>query len=66
VAEIKNNPAGESAERELVITRVFDAPRGLVCKAWREPELVATGFTAPFCKIDLRVGGLYLNCMRTP
>jgi uncharacterized protein YndB with AHSA1/START domain len=71
VADRKNNPAGESAERELVITRVFDAPRGLVWKAWTEPESLTRwwgpkDFTAPFCKIDLRVGGRYLNCMRSP
>lgn len=53
----------------LTITRVFDAPRELVWKAWAEPELVKKwwgpkGFTSPFCKIDLRVGGKYLFCMR--
>jgi uncharacterized protein YndB with AHSA1/START domain len=47
---------------ELVITRVFDAPRELVWNAWTEPERVKRwwgpeGFTAPFCRIDLRVGG---------
>jgi len=47
---------------ELVITRVFDAPRELVWNAWTEPESVKRwwgpkGFTAPFCRIDLRVGG---------
>ena len=55
----------------LVITRVFDAPRELVWKAWTEPEhlmrwLGPKGFTTPVCKIDLRVGGEYLNCMRSP
>lgn len=63
--------AGGSAERELVITRVFDAPRHLVWKAWTEPERFKRwwgpkGFTTPFCKIDLRLGGVYLNCMRSP
>ena len=47
---------------ELVITRVFDAPRELVWNAWTEPERVKRwwgpqSFTAPFCRIDLRVGG---------
>jgi len=54
---------------ELVITRIFDAPRKLVWKAWTEPEQMKRwwgpeGFTAPVIKIDLRVGGKYLNCMR--
>jgi uncharacterized protein YndB with AHSA1/START domain len=54
----------------LVITRVFDAPRELVWKAWTDPEHVKLWwgpkqFTAPVCKIDLRVGGKYLSCMRS-
>ncbi|MHC1754138.1 MAG: SRPBCC domain-containing protein [Methanosarcina sp.] len=58
-------------ERELVITRIFDAPRELVWKAWTDPERVKRwwgpkDFTSPVSKIDLRVGGSYLNCMRSP
>ncbi len=34
-----NSPADETAERELVITRIFDAPRELVWKAWTDPEM---------------------------
>lgn len=57
--------------KELTITRIFDAPRELVWKAWTEPERVKSwwgpkGFTSPVVKIDLRVGGEYLNCMRSP
>jgi len=67
----RNGPAKNRAERVLDITRVFDAPRELVWKAWTEPERVKRwwgpkGFTAPFCKIDLRVGGVFLYCMRSP
>ncbi len=56
---------------ELVIVRVFDAPRERVWKAWADPEQVTKWwgpkeFTAPFCKIDLRVGGKFLYCMRSP
>ncbi len=59
------------ADRELVITRIFDAPRDLVWKEWTEPERVRRwwgpkGFTAPVVQIDLRVGGKYLYCMRSP
>lgn len=58
-------------EQELVITRIFDAPRELVWKAWTEPDRMKRwwgpkGFTSPVSKIDLRVGGAYLNCMRSP
>lgn len=56
---------------ELVITRVFSAPRELVWRFWTNPDLMMKWwgpevFTAPFCKIDLRVGGEYLYCMRSP
>lgn len=55
----------------MVITRVFDAPRELVWKAWTDPKYVMQwwgpkGFTAPVCKMDFRVGGKFLICMRTP
>jgi uncharacterized protein YndB with AHSA1/START domain len=36
--EARSDVAAESAERELLITRIFDAPRHLVFKAWTEPE----------------------------
>ena len=57
--------------KELTITRIFDAPRELVWKAWTDPEHVKRwlgprGYTAPFCEIDLRVGGTSLYCMRSP
>jgi uncharacterized protein YndB with AHSA1/START domain len=69
--ESKNHPTDAPTERDLVITRVFDAPRDLVWKAWTEPEHMKRWwgpqhFTAPVCKIDLRVGGTYLYCMRSP
>src|SRR5262245_47709117 len=52
-------------EREIVITRSFDAPRQLVFDAHTKPELVKRwllgppGWTMPVCEIDLRVGGKY-------
>jgi uncharacterized protein YndB with AHSA1/START domain len=58
-------------KEELTITRMFDAPRELAWKAWTETEHTKKwwgpkNFTAPVSKIDLRVGGKYLNCMRGP
>jgi uncharacterized protein YndB with AHSA1/START domain len=55
----------------MVVTRIFDAPRELVWKAWTDPKYAMQwwgpkGFTAPVCKIDFRVGGKFLFCMRTP
>ena len=57
--------------QKMVVTRVFDAPRELVWKAWTDPKYVMQwwgpkGFTSPVCKIDFRVGGKFLFCMRTP
>jgi uncharacterized protein YndB with AHSA1/START domain len=62
--------AGKEPER-MVITRVFDAPRELVWKAWTDPKYVMQwwgpkGFTSPVCRIDFRVGGKFLCCMKAP
>ena len=58
-------------KNELTITRIFDASREKVWKAWTAPEEIKKWwgpkyFTAPVSKIDLRVGGKYLSCMRGP
>jgi uncharacterized protein YndB with AHSA1/START domain len=58
-------------EREIVITRTFDAPRDLVFKAWTDPKMLMQwwgphGFTAPRCEVDPRVGGAILIVMRGP
>src|SRR6266576_3042626 len=50
-----------SKEQELVLTRVFDAPRELVFKARTDPKQVAQwwrphGFSNPVCELDLRPG----------
>jgi uncharacterized protein YndB with AHSA1/START domain len=67
----RDSSATKSAERELVITRVFDAPRELVWQAWTDPKHFMQwwgpkGFTSPYCEIDLRVGGRFLGCMCSP
>ncbi|WP_048138514.1 SRPBCC family protein [Methanosarcina horonobensis] len=61
----------KTVDQELVITRFFDAPRELVWKAWTKPEHLMQwwgpkDFTAPVIKMDFRVGGKYLWCMRSP
>jgi uncharacterized protein YndB with AHSA1/START domain len=53
------------------ITRVFDAPRDRVWKAWTEPERLKRwwgpkGFTVHTCKVDLRPGGTFLYGMKAP
>jgi uncharacterized protein YndB with AHSA1/START domain len=57
-----SEPAAASADRELVLTRVFEAPRRLVFEAWTTPEHLAawwgpSGFTLPVCEMDFRTGG---------
>ena len=53
------------SDREIAMTRVFNAPRRLVFDAWTKPELlkrwlgVFGGWTLPVCEVDLRVGGAY-------
>jgi uncharacterized protein YndB with AHSA1/START domain len=59
------------AEREITITRVFDAPRAMVFKAWTDAGQLAQwwgpkGFTNPVCEIDARVGGAIRIHMRSP
>jgi len=50
-------------DREMAMTRVFDAPRALLFEAWTEPELLKRWLYGPeeyplvVCEIDLRVGG---------
>lgn len=55
----------------MVVTRVFDAPRELVWKAWTDPKYIVQwwgpkDFTAPVCKMDFRVDGKSLLCMKMP
>jgi uncharacterized protein YndB with AHSA1/START domain len=57
--------------RELLTTRVFDAPRELVFKAWTERERLQRwwgpkGFTNPRCEVDVRPGGAIRIDMRAP
>jgi uncharacterized protein YndB with AHSA1/START domain len=52
-------------DREVVMTRRFDAPRRLVFEAFTKPELIKRwllgpdGWTMPVCDVDLRVGGKF-------
>jgi uncharacterized protein YndB with AHSA1/START domain len=60
------------SEREIVMSRVFDAPRNLVFDAWTKPELlerwlgVRGGWSMVVCEVDLRVGGAYRFVWRGP
>jgi uncharacterized protein YndB with AHSA1/START domain len=57
-------------EYDVVLTRLLDAPRARVFHAWTDAEYLLRwwaprGFTTPYCKTDLRVGGVFHYCMRT-
>jgi uncharacterized protein YndB with AHSA1/START domain len=60
------------SDREIVMTRVFNAPRRLVFDAWTKPELikrwlgVRSGWTMVVCEVDLKVGGAYRYVWRGP
>jgi uncharacterized protein YndB with AHSA1/START domain len=58
-------------KEDLVVTRIIDAPLELVWKAWTDPVHVMRwwgpkDYVSPTCKIDLREGGSYIVCMRSP
>jgi uncharacterized protein YndB with AHSA1/START domain len=64
-------PSKIFAEREITITRVFNAPCAMVFKAWTDPKQIAQwwgpkGFTNPVCEFDARVGGAIRVHMRAP
>ena len=55
-----------TSDREVVVTRTFDAPVGLVFEAWTNPELFrqwwvprSMGMTLRSCELDVRTGGTY-------
>ncbi len=61
----------KSNKEDLIVTRIIDAPIERVWQAWTDPEHVMQWwgpkyYTSPTCKIDLRPGGRYIFCMRTP
>ncbi len=61
----------EQEKRDLIITRIFDAPLEQVWQAWSNPALIKQwwgpdGFDCPLAEIDFREGGISLVCMSSP
>lgn len=61
------------SDREIRLTRIFDAPRELVFDVMTKPEHIrrwwgclGEGYSVPVCEVDLRVGGAYRFSNRTP
>ena len=67
----RSDEAPSTAGREVVETRLFDAPRALVFDAWTKPEHVAqwwgpNGFTTTIHEMDVRPGGTWRLTMHGP
>lgn len=61
------------SDRQIVLTRVFDAPREVVFEAMSKPEhvrrwwgILGEGYSVPVCEVDLRPGGAWRYVNRTP
>jgi uncharacterized protein YndB with AHSA1/START domain len=61
------------SDREIRLTRIFDAPRALVFEAITKPEhikrwwgILDAGYSVPVCEVDLRPGGKWRYVSRTP
>jgi uncharacterized protein YndB with AHSA1/START domain len=61
------------SEREIVVTRTFNAPARIVFEAWTKPELMrrwwvpkSAGLTLLSCEMDVRTGGSYRFVFRHP
>jgi uncharacterized protein YndB with AHSA1/START domain len=60
-----------TAEREIVISRLFDAPRKLIWEAWTDPKQVAlwwgpNGFSTTIEQMDVRPGGVWKQVLHGP
>ena len=68
----KGNVSGtEAGKKAFVIARDFDVPREFMFKVWTDTEHMQhwwgpKGFTVIHCKLDLRPGGIFHYCLRTP
>ncbi len=65
-SESRRTTVQKKSEREVVVTRTFDAPARLVFDAWSKPELFkkwwvprSMGMTLRSCEMDVRTGGKY-------
>ena len=70
-SNVRTSAAPDAAERELVIVRVFDAPRRWVFEAWTDPVHIVkwwgpAGFTNTTHEMDVRPGGVWHFVMHGP
>jgi len=67
----QNYPAEQTINKEVVITRIFNATRELVFKTWTDPKHLKHWYAPKNCtvvikKFDFRVGGVFHHCIRNP
>jgi uncharacterized protein YndB with AHSA1/START domain len=70
-SNVKTRPAGDLADREIVISRLLNAPREVVWDAWTDPKQVVEwwgprGFTTTIHEMDVRPGGVWRHTMHGP
>ena len=66
-----SSPASFPADRELVLTRILNAPREKLFRCWTEPSLITQWFTPPpyltvAAEVDVRPGGSSVITMQSP
>ena len=71
MAEKNKRSVTEPRKGEFVIARAFDVPRDLMFKVWTDPVHMQRwwgpkGFTVVHSKMDLRPGGIYHYCLKSP
>ncbi len=69
--DMEKQSASSTADREIIVSRIFDAPRDLVWEAWTDPRHVVhwwgpNGFTTTIEKMDVRPGGVWKLTMHGP
>jgi uncharacterized protein YndB with AHSA1/START domain len=67
----RDNAGSKRSEREIVVSRIFDAPRELIFDAWTDPQHIGRwwgprGFTTTTAEMDVRPGGVWRFVMHGP
>jgi uncharacterized protein YndB with AHSA1/START domain len=68
---MRDRAPANTSDREIVVTRVFDAPRSLVFKAWTDPKHLAqwygpNGFSITTYEMEFKPGGIWRFVMHSP
>lgn len=71
MSSLPTSSTSTSTDRDLVLTRIINAPRAKIYQAWTDAELLKQWFapkpwSTPVAQLDVRVGGANLIVMRSP